>query len=342
MTKRLMVVCALLALAPAAHAESKDELEARTLFREGNRRLEAQDYAAALELFRSAYARFPSVKILLNLGTTLRTLGREAEAADVYERYLADPKAEPRRRAEVERLVKELDGRLGRLRIVVTEPGAKIVVDGREVGLSPVLTAVRAEPRSHTVTAAKAGFRPAVVTVAVAAREEKVVEVQLEPLAEPAAARPASPAPEPPTPAPVVVATPSPREDFEGRGFGGVVRSDIDGKGRGAVAVVGAYVGLWRYLEFSVAGIIGQEKGLYVGAAGLLPLGRFRPLVQVGMPLFFIDGARPGIHAAGGVEWVLHRYLGLVVTVGVQHYFSLPADYDRTIFVPSVGALVRL
>jgi hypothetical protein len=329
----------LLTLGTPAHAESKAEQEARSLFREGNKRLEAQDFAAALDLFRAAYARSPNPKILLNLGTTLRSLGREAEAADTYERYLADPQADPKRRAEVQKLVREVDARVGRLRVTVNEPGARVLLDGRAVGESPAPIVVRADAGTRTVVAEKTGFRVAAATVAVAAGVEQAVELKLER----AGATGGSGAAGAEGSATLTVTQrPARSEPEPGRGFGGLVRTDVDGKFRGAAAVVGGYYAPFRFLEASVAAILGPEWGLYVGVTGLLPLGRWRPLLQVGLPLYFIDGARPGIHAALGVEWIVHRYLAFNVMVGMQHHFNLPANYEKTIFVPSLGVLVRL
>jgi hypothetical protein len=331
----------LLTLGTAAYAETQAEQEARTLFREGNKRLEAQDFPAALELFRQAYERSPNPKILLNLGTTLRSLGREAEAADTYDRYLADPQADPKRRHEVEKLVREIDKRVGRVRIAVNEPGARVLLDGRSVGESRALLVVRADPGRRAVVAEKTGFRTAAATVAVAAGGEHSVDLKLEP----AGAAPGGGVVSPEPGAGTLSITRRPkRADAEwwGRGFGGLLRTDVDGKFRGAAAVVGGYYAPLKFLEASVAAILGPNYGLYVGVTGLLPLGRWRPLAQLGLPLYFIDGARPGLHAALGLEWVAHRYLAFNVLVGVEHHFKLPANFEKTIFVPSLGLLVRL
>jgi hypothetical protein len=334
------IASALLTLGTPAHAESKAEQEARSLFREGNRRLEAQDFPAALDLFRAAYTRSPNPKILLNLGTTLRSLGREAEAVDAYARYLADPQADPKRRREVEQLVREVDARVGRLRITVNEPGARVLLDGRAIGESPTPITVRADTGTRTVVAEKAGFRIAAATVTVAAGREHTIELKLEPSGTaPAGAGAGGDAGQT---LPTVTQRPARAEPDPGRGFGALARVDVDGKFRGAAAVVGGYYAPLRFLEASVAAILGPEWGLYVGVTGLLPLGRWRPLLQVGLPLYFIDGARPGIHAALGVEWIAHRYLAFNVMVGVERHFNLPSNYEKTIFVPSLGVLVRL
>ena len=64
---------------------------AQALMVEGVKRLQAKSYDQALANFLEAYAKFPSPKILLNIGSTLRDMGRSADAANTYQRYLSDP-----------------------------------------------------------------------------------------------------------------------------------------------------------------------------------------------------------------------------------------------------------
>src|SRR5579863_8770121 len=105
----LVAIGCALSLATAAHgqpqppgpAPSADKGDAKQLMQTGVRLLEAHDYLGALEVFKSAYERFPSAKILLNIGTTLKLLERKCEAANAYQRYLGAIDADPARRSEV-------------------------------------------------------------------------------------------------------------------------------------------------------------------------------------------------------------------------------------------------
>jgi len=176
----VLAVAALLAAAPApARADDEREREARALFREGNRLVKEGDYAGALQMFHSAYARLPNPKILINIGTTLQLLGRSPEAGDTYQRYLADPDADPKRRDEVEAALRKIDASIGKLRITVDEPGARVVVDGTTVGESPQTILLRVKVGTHTVVAEKQGIAPAVATIQVAAGEERSVDLRL-------------------------------------------------------------------------------------------------------------------------------------------------------------------
>jgi hypothetical protein len=118
---------------------------AQALMTEGVRQLKARAYDQALANFLEAYAKFPSPKILLNVGSTLRDMGRSADAANTYQRYLADPATGPERVAEVKELLQKLDEQLTILTVRVFPRGSEISIDGGPfipVG-SSLLTRVR-------------------------------------------------------------------------------------------------------------------------------------------------------------------------------------------------------
>lgn len=191
------LACTLFGFSGAAVADDESEREARGLFTEGNRLMESGDYVGALERYRSAYARFPSVKILLNSGTALRQLGRYAEAFDAYERYQRDPGADEAKRKEVATILLELDAKVGTLAVAVEPDGASLVVDGKPFARVPSGFSLRVEAGTHSVVAEKPGWRAAAQTVKVAAGEHSVIKLRLE---EPPRAAP---------PTPVIAATPS-------------------------------------------------------------------------------------------------------------------------------------
>src|SRR6185295_5080845 len=113
-TPRLVFAIAACALpAPIAVAQPAapvaDKVDARALMQSGLKLYAAQDYLGALAVFRTAYTRFPSAKILINIGTTLIKLDRKADAANTYQRYLDSPDADRARRPEVITAIAELD-----------------------------------------------------------------------------------------------------------------------------------------------------------------------------------------------------------------------------------------
>jgi len=102
---------------------------AKALMLEGLRQLDAEVYDQALANFLEAYATFPSPKILLNIASTLRDMGRLADAANTYQRYLLDPATGPERVAEVKEILLKLDEQLTILTIRVAPPGTELSID---------------------------------------------------------------------------------------------------------------------------------------------------------------------------------------------------------------------
>jgi hypothetical protein len=212
-------------LAATAHADEASESKARALFAEGNQAAQQGDHAGALALFQQAYALLPSEKILLNIGTMLRQLGRNVEAANAYEAYLRDPAAAPDKKAAVAALLPELDAQVGKLRVVIAGGAATVRIDGKLVDpalrqASPgspasVVVTVRVEPGPHVVRVQREVGFPARVDAQAIAGRETLVSVDLPPagvLPAPARVEPGSPPPSAaPEPSGVGSESPAPR-----------------------------------------------------------------------------------------------------------------------------------
>jgi len=153
---------------------------ARKLLKEGVRLIGEADYAAALERFKRAQQLYPSPKLLINIGTTLRYLGNNAEAARAYEAYLVHPKAQPKRKAELKRILGEIDLVVGKLTIRLFESSVSVRLDGRLLQPRGSRIEVRVAPGEHTIVAEKLGKLPAVRNVTLSARQQLVVELRLD------------------------------------------------------------------------------------------------------------------------------------------------------------------
>lgn len=146
---------------------------------EGNQLVRRGDFAAALKRYRAAYELFASPKLLINIGTSLRHLARDAEAARVYEQYLSHPEAEPQKAAEVKALIGELEALVARLTIVLNVPDARVRVDGRLLPERSTRTTVRVDPGEHTIVAEREGRQPAVGSVQLGAGEQRTLSLTL-------------------------------------------------------------------------------------------------------------------------------------------------------------------
>jgi len=317
-----------------AFADTEGEAEARTLFEQGNALVEKGNYVDGLEKFRAAYARWANPKILLNIGTTLHQLGRNAEAADTYEKYLNDPGADPKRKPEVEQTLKELEPKVGKLTITVKSGKTRVIVDGKLVGETETSVTIRVEPGVHAIVGDREGGKAISQTVAVVAGDSKSVELTVSSEGE------TKPPPAIPG-APIDTGAQKPVNLSHAGQLGLLVRGDIDGKGRGVVIVPAVTYGLGDYLEVGAGGLLGKSKGFEPMINALLLKGTFRLLIGAAMPTFFVDGARIGIRGGGGLQVDPNPHLGFFALASAVYFPSVPTDYDRTVFVVSIGAQTR-
>jgi hypothetical protein len=154
--KQLAEALATITQDPAIHVDdAKNRPLAAALMTEGVKQLLTEQYEQALANFLEAYAKFPSPKILVNIGSTLRDMGRLADAANTYQRYLADPATRPERIAEVKELLVKLDGELTVLTIRVFPRGSEVSIDaGPFIPIGATLQ-TRVRPGIHLVRVRK-------------------------------------------------------------------------------------------------------------------------------------------------------------------------------------------
>ena len=216
---------------PSVHVDDDRARQlAQALMAEGVRQLKAQAYDQALANFLEAYNKLPSPKILLNIASTPRDMGRLADAANTYQRYLTDPVTGPERVAEVKELLLKLDAQLTILTVRVFPRGSDVSIDAGpfvSVG-SSLLTRVRTG--LHLVRIQK-GNASNEVTVNGFEAETKDVSVALQ-----IAIEPDKPTPTP-TPTPMIEAAP---EHVEGWLITGTQYAADSGTGRARRVRTGA------------------------------------------------------------------------------------------------------
>lgn len=176
-----IMLCAVVFYSNPALSDEATEKEAKSLVNEGRQKYDEGDYVSALDKFRVAYQKWSDPRILINIGTTLKGLGRNAEAADTYSAYLADPGTDPKRRAEFEKLISDLDAKVGRLRIEVADSAMRVRLDGNIVGEPGQSISKRLEPGLHTVIGEKGGTPPVVRMVEITASTNSVLKLEVTP-----------------------------------------------------------------------------------------------------------------------------------------------------------------
>jgi len=149
----LLLALLLLGLAPASWAQSARE-RAKALFRQGSALFSKGDYQGALDRLEQAQRLYPSHKIEVSIGYALELLGRDLEAAERFERFLAaaQGRAAPRIVAEVEQKLRRLKRTLSRLSLNQALPRDLILVDGKEVARAPLAHPIYLRPGRHQLT----------------------------------------------------------------------------------------------------------------------------------------------------------------------------------------------
>jgi hypothetical protein len=169
--------------ARAQHAAPGSRQRAGQLVDEGVKRFQAGDFDAALERFRAAYDAFPSPKIYLNIGEALRRLGREAEAAEAYAKFLSET-AEARDVGDAKRrlalnALDELSRRLARLRLEVEPSSAAIQIDGQPF-TPPSGRGAFVSPGRHRLSGSAPGRQDRSLEITLTAGEERELRLVLE------------------------------------------------------------------------------------------------------------------------------------------------------------------
>ncbi len=311
--------------------------DARELMQLGVKLVKSGDYLGAFAVFKDAYKRFPNSKILLNIGTTLKLLNRNAEAVNTYQRYLDSPEADPARRTEVTEEIAKLEKDLARLEI--TAPAeAEIQIGNEDWVPAAAAKLTRVSPGPYTVHARRQGYKPFLANGEVAVGQSAPVAVVL--VAEPK-----------PTSTNVYITVPGEGEAEEPRSrLGALVLGHFDIHG-GAAAFVGGAFDITEHIQVHAAGIVGSNFGGFVGGSYAFLTGRLRPIVSAGVPIFYNDGARVGARAAAGLEIVANRHFGVMIEAGVEYNFNPQSRVEfggmlravsSTAFIPALGVTARL
>ncbi|MDB4989297.1 MAG: hypothetical protein JWN04_4475 [Myxococcaceae bacterium] len=156
---RLLACCllyALLTLSASARAESADparSASARTLFEEGLRKADAEQWPEAADLFQRALALRDSPVIRFNLGSALIELGRLVEASEQLRALEIDKNASPELRESATKSRELVLPRLAKLTIRVDghDPSLLVLLDDRKVEPEQLGVAFPVDPRPHHV-----------------------------------------------------------------------------------------------------------------------------------------------------------------------------------------------
>lgn len=157
--------------------------EGRRHFEQGVALYQDGDFQSALGEFEASLRANPAPGVLYNVGLTQKMLFRYTEAIETLSRYLAEADPRPGRRAEVERVIAEMQALLAEVTLTVRPAGAQVLVDGRLVGAAP-LRPLRLPTGLRVVEVQAEGHRPARRELRLAAGLKLALSIDLAPLSQ--------------------------------------------------------------------------------------------------------------------------------------------------------------
>lgn len=201
--------------APAQGRTGSDEQRAREVERTARRAASEGRKEEAVERYRAAWALFKDPWFQCNLGGLEAEMGRARDAAQSLSTCLRLLKPEDKQviGEKAERILNDVRGRVGALRVEANVPDAEIVVDGKVAGKFPLPDPIFLDPGSHAVEVKAPGYQSDVRVAMLNAGTSMLIRMRLEPMRvevappppERALSEPAKEA-KPPIPAPVPVA----------------------------------------------------------------------------------------------------------------------------------------
>ncbi|MBN1610573.1 MAG: PEGA domain-containing protein [Polyangiaceae bacterium] len=183
---RRLVVCSLslALLAAAGLAWADPRVEAREHFNRATVLVNQGLQEQAIVEFQRAYELMPHYAVQYNIARAYVALGRPIEAVDAFTRYLEEgaEHVTKARRAEVQSELLRQKAKIGEVTLSVEPPGARVSVDGQDVGEAPLVKPVRLIAGTHSIEANLAGHETVITQVNVVGQGHETVEFVLRPL----------------------------------------------------------------------------------------------------------------------------------------------------------------
>jgi len=176
---------ALVAAEPSAPpASASATSEARERFQRGVALYREGSFDASLAEFRRAYELAPNYRILYNLAQVQVERHDAVAALSLFGQYLQQGgnEIDAERRAQVERDMQSLRGRMADLAIESNVAGAQLTIDGVESGTLPLAGPIQVNSGVRQITLAKPGYQSVSRSLTIAGAQPLKLTLTLHPL----------------------------------------------------------------------------------------------------------------------------------------------------------------
>jgi hypothetical protein len=161
--------------------------QASAHFARGVKLYQEDDFRAALIEFNRAYELAPRWPVLYNVGQSYYQLRDYPAALGTLEKYVREGRDQiaPDRRAQVDREIAELRGRVAHVTVVSNVEGVAVALDDAPLGKASPREPLLVGAGRHTLSASHSGFVTATKVVDIAGGDALTVRLDLAPEAPP-------------------------------------------------------------------------------------------------------------------------------------------------------------
>jgi len=180
----LLLIATSAVAAPKKEPPKKDTAEQKDAdkhFKAGVALYKEAKFTEALAEFERAYEIAPHPLVLNNIAACHRELSQYGEAVKYYRRFLDEGKGKvpPARLTEAKKDLDDILARIASITITSNVDGAKLTLDGNELGTTPLDGPLMVPPGEHKLVARAAGKKDAERSVRVASGDKVDVKLEL-------------------------------------------------------------------------------------------------------------------------------------------------------------------
>lgn len=193
-SKQIFVLVVAIGLVIPQLLLGEDKKEAKRHFDNGTEMMELEDFAGAAVEFEASIKLYRSKNAVFNLAMCYKAMHKYPQALEMFRALLKDFSDElsPEVKEEVRNNIRSMNKMISKVEITTSVPGATILLDGENIGTSPLPTPVLVGAGEHRIRVSLQGHHDQETPITVVSGKDQVVEFSLEPIVEeaPAAAVP--------------------------------------------------------------------------------------------------------------------------------------------------------